>query len=201
MNIQRRIMIISTVILLAIMGISFWGYIAYSLQVDKIDNLKIALDAENAKTEVLREEVDAIKLENNKIKNAIDQLNQLHLDEMDQLLTSNERKLSQIRELLSQLSDIEVRQGKILNYMKTDQFVLEVDFEDEIDDGDSHMIQIPAETSVFVIDVIGPIRVNQANLIELLDSTLSTTAPQYEIFTFIYVNDKLIQIYQGQIEL
>ena len=201
MNIQRRIMIISTVILLAIMGISFWGYIAYSLQVDKIDNLKIALDAENAKTEVLREEVNAIKLENNKIKNAIDQLNQLHLDEMDQLLTSNERKLSQIRELLSQLSDIEVRQGKILNYTQTDQFVLEVDFEDEIDDGDSHMIQIPAETSVFVIDVIGPIRVNQANLIELLDSTLSTTAPQYEIFTFIYVNDKLIQIYQGQIEL
>ena len=201
MNIQRRIMIISTVILLAIMGISFWGYIAYSLQVDKIDNLKIALDAENAKTEVLREEVDAIKLENNKIKNAINQLNQLHLDEMDQLLTSNERKLSQIRELLSQLSDIKVRQGKILNYTQTDQFVLEVDFEDEIDDGDSHMIQIPAETSVFVIDVIGPIRVNQANLIELLDSTLSTTAPQYEIFTFIYVNDKLIQIYQGQIEL
>jgi hypothetical protein len=106
-----------------------------------------------------------------------------------------------MRELLSQLSDIEVRHGKILSYTQTDQLALEVDFEGETVEGYTQMLQVTAETSVFLIDVIGPTRVEQENLVELLDSALSALIPQYEQFTFVFVNGKLIQIYQGQSEL
>ncbi len=187
--------------LLVILIIIYFGYSAYSLQDDKFDQLKNAFDDETAKNQMLREELDLLKLENDKVQMYIEQAGQFHLDEMDQLMTSSDRKISQMRELLSHLSDIEVRHGKILSYTQTDQLVLEVDFEGETVEGYTQMVQVTAETSVFLIDVIGPTRAEQANLVELLDSALTAPIPQYEQFTFIFVNGKLIQIYQGQSEL
>lgn len=187
--------------LLVILIIIYFGYSAYSLQDDKFDQFKNAFDDETAKNQVLREELDLLKLENDKVQTYIEQASQFHLDEMDQLMTSNDRKIGQMRELLSHLSDIEVRYGKILSYTQTDQLTLEVDFEGETVEGYTQMVQVPVETSVFLIDVIGPTRAEQANLIELLDGALTVPVPQYEEFTFVFVNGKLIQIYQGQYEL
>ncbi len=198
---QQGTMLKYILILLVILSISYFGFSLYSLQDDKIDQLKISLDDEAAKNQALREDLDALKLENDKVQTYIEQANQFHLDEMDQLITSNNRKISQMRELISYLSDIEVIHGKILSYKETDQLVLEVDFEGETVEGYTQMLQVTAETSVFLIDVIGATRVEQSNLVELLDSALSVPIPQYETFTFVFVHGKLIQIYQGQHEL
>lgn len=186
---------------LVVLTIIYFGSSAYSLQDDKFDQLENAFDDETAKNRALREEVDALKLENDKVQTYIEQANHFHLDEMDQLITSNDRKIGQMRELLSHLSDIKVRHGKILSYIQTDQFILEVDFEGEVVEGYTQMVQVSAETSVYLIDVIGPRSVEQANLVELLDSALTVPIPQYEQFTFVFVNGKLIQIYQGQSEI
>ncbi len=198
MKMQQSTMLKYILILLVILTISYFGFNAYSFQVGKIDQLKIALDDEAAKNKALREEVEALKLENDKVQTYIELASRFHLDEMDQLMTSNERKIGQMRELISHLSDIEVRHGKILSYTQTEQLALEVDFEGETVEGYTQMVQVPAETSVFLIDVIGPTRVEQENLVELLDSALSASIPQYEQFTFVSVNGKLIQIYQGK---
>ena len=198
---QQNTVIKFILISLVILTISYFGFSLYSIQDDKIDQLKIALEDEATKNQALREEVDALKLENDKVQTYIDLANQFHLDEMDQLMTSNDRKISQMNELLSQLSDIEVRDGKILSYSQTNQLTLEVDFEGETVEGYTQMVKVPAETSVYLIDVIGPRRAEQANLVELLDSALTVPIPQYEQFTFVFVNGKLIQIYQGQSEI
>jgi len=198
---QHSTMIKSILTLLVILTISYLGYSIYRFQDDKVNQIRSALEEETVKNQVLSEELDLLKLENDKVQTFIDQVEQFHIDEMDQLITLNDRKISQMSERLSHLTDIEVRHGKILSYTQTDQLVLEVDFEGETVEGVTQMVQVTAETSVYLIDTIGPTRAEQANLIELLDGTLSTTIPQYETFTFIYVNDKLIQIYQGETEL
>lgn len=195
---QHSTMIKSILTLLVILTISCLGYSIYRFQDDKINQIRSALEEETVKNQVLREELDLLKLENDKAQTYIALASRFHLDEMNQLMTSNDRKISQIHELLSQLSDIEVRHGKILSYTQTDQLALEVDFEGETVESYTQMLQVTAETSVFLIDVIGPTRVEQENLVELLDSALSASIPQHEQFTFVFVNGKLIQIYQGQ---
>ena len=197
---QQSTMIKFTLIGLTILIFIYFGYNVYSFQVGKIDQLKIAIEDEAAKNQALREDVDALKLENDKVQTYIEQVEQFHIDEMDQLIKLNDRKISQMSERLSHLTDIEVRHGKILSYTQTDQLALEVDFEGETVERYTQMLQVTAETSVFLIDVIGPTRVEQENLVELLDSQ-SVPIPQYETFTFVFVNGKLIQIYQGQHEL
>jgi hypothetical protein len=201
MKMQYRKMIQFALIGLTLLTFIYFGYSMFVLQDDKFDQLKNAFDDETAKNQALREEVAALKLENDKVQTYIEQASQFHLDEMDQLMTSNDRKIGQMRELISHLSDIEVRHGKILSYTQTDQLALEVDFEGETVEGYTQMVQVSEETSVFLIDVIGPIRAEQANLLELLDSALTAPIPHYEQFTFVFVNGKLIQIYQGQSEL
>ena len=119
---QYSTMIKFTLFGFALLTIIYFGYNAYSFQVGKVDQLIIALDDEAAKNQALREELDLLKLENDKVQTYI---NQFHLDEMDQSITSNNRKISQMRELISHLSDIEVRHGKILSYTQTDQLALE----------------------------------------------------------------------------
>lgn len=170
-------------------------------QKNRIDDLAVKLDGVTLESHKANEEIAKLSSANEKLQKELEWIKAYNVDEMAQEVTLNNRKISAISELLDQFSNISIFKGKVVSYTDSEAFVVEVELEkgaDKVLSNKAHQwIIIPPDAVFYAVDTLGFREMEKGQFNELIKSDLSGTLKQFYSYSFVFVDDQLVQIYQG----
>lgn len=183
-------------------------------QNNRIDDLAVKLDGVTLESHKVNEEIAKLSSANEKLQKELEWIKAYNVDEMAQEITLNNRKISAMSELFDKFSNISICKGKVVSYTNGEAFVVEVELDADQEQSlifmsdnksnikvlhqETHLwATIPTDVTFYAVDQYGFAATESGQFNELVTSDLSGTLKQFHPYSFVFVDDQLIQIYQG----
>ncbi|GAB6109023.1 hypothetical protein [Fusibacter bizertensis] len=135
----------------------------------------------------------------------IDWISAYNVGEMSQEIVMNHRKISAISELLDVFSNISIFKGKVVSYTDSEAFVVEVKLDNDdakvLTNNANLWVTIPPDAVFYAVDTLGFTKTDSGKFNEVIKSDLSGAFKQFYPYSFVFVDDQLVQIYQGDFDL
>ncbi len=207
--------------LIIILGIFLITMIILNVNQKKlIDDLEVKLDEVNLESHKANEEIAKLSSANEMLQNELEWIKAYNVDEMAQEITLNNRKISAISELFDFFSNISIFKGKVVSYTDSEAFVVDIELDEQQNQAlflesnnnnkfnnninlkilhqETHLwVTVPTNATFYAVDQYGFVATESGQFNELVKSDLSGTLKQFYPYSFVFVDDQLVQIYQG----